>query len=473
MGHLFAYSLYSGIILLALYLAYKWVLAGENQHRYNRVALWSIYAVALMWVPLTAFVNRLGAKADITYAAAGDVSTADIVMTVTPDAAATGSTNIAIIILWIYVIGMFVTAVITAIGLLKLIHITTQGTKISVDDTERYEIVVIDDDSVQPFSWHRYIVMSRSDMESAGNIIITHELAHLNHCHWVDLLVSQIVATILWYNPAAWLMRQELSTVHEYQADEAVLNSGITMRDYQMLLIKKAVGDRFQSLANSLNHSKLKKRITMMYNQKKSARRLVRGLVFVPALAAAIAAVNIPAVASAIDDASESYMVKAAPAGAHNGKVSENAASEQAPDKKIWETVEQPPQYPGGEAALMKCVGDNLRYPPEAMEKNIQGIVILQFVVDENGKVTDPKVMRSKNPALDAEALRVVKLLGTFTPGKQAGQPVSVYYTLPIRFKLKNDAPADSIRTADKATTKTTPTTRQKRQARQHRQHRS
>lgn len=192
-----------------------------------------------------------------------------------------------------------------------------------------------------------------------------------------------------------------------------------------------------------------------MYNQKKSTRRLVRGLVFVPALAAAIAAVNIPAVASAIDDASGSYMVKAAPAGAHNGKVSENAAPEQAPDKKIWEAVEQPPHYPGGEAALMMCVSDNLRYPPEAMEKNIQGTVILQFVVDEKGKVTDPKVMRSRHPALDAEALRVVKLLGTFTPGKQTGKPVSVYYTLPIRFKLKNDAPADSIKKADKATTKT------------------
>lgn len=453
MGHLFAYSLYSGIILLALYLAYKWVLAGENQHRFNRVALWSIYAVALLWLPLTVLVHRFGIGADIPYAGAGDAtaSTADIVMAVAPDAAASGTTSIAGIILWIYVIGMFVTAVITAIGLLKLIHITTQGTRISVDDTERYEIVLIDDDSVQPFSWHRYIVMSEKDMESAGNIIITHELAHLNHCHWVDLLVAQLVATVMWYNPAAWLMRRELSTVHEYQADEAVLDSGVTMRDYQMLLIKKAVGDRFQSLANSLNHSKLKKRITMMYNQKKSARRLVRGLVFVPALAVAIAAVNIPAVASAIDDASESYMVKTAPAGADNGKVSENAVPGQVPDKKIWEAVEQPPQYPGGDAALFQHISDNLSYPPEALEKNIQGTVVLQFVVDEKGKVTDPKVVRPRHPALDAEALRVVKQLGTFIPGKQGGETVSVYYTLPIRFKLKNDAPADSIKTATKA----------------------
>lgn len=193
-----------------------------------------------------------------------------------------------------------------------------------------------------------------------------------------------------------------------------------------------------------------------MYNQKKSARRLVRGLVFVPALAVAIAAVNIPAVASAIDDASESYMVKTTPAGADNGKVSENAAPGQVPDKpksdkKVWEAVEEPPQYPGGEAALMECINSNLSYPPEALEKNIQGTVVLMFIVDEKGKVTDPKVMRSRHPALDAEALRVVKHLDTFTPGKQAGKPVSVYFTLPIRFKLKNDAPADSIKTATKA----------------------
>ncbi|MDE6587008.1 MAG: M56 family metallopeptidase [Paramuribaculum sp.] len=454
MGLLFAYSLYSGIILLSLYLAYKWVLANERLHHFNRMALWSIYAVSLLWLPFTALARHIGVAADLTSTIDGTTAeVADNVLRIDTVAHSSASMGRADIILWIYAAGLLITAVTTAIGLLQLARITARGTKINVDETGRYKIVVIDDDSIQPFSWHRYIVLSRSDMESAGDIIITHELAHLNHCHWLDLLISRMVAVTMWYNPAAWLMCRELSIVHEYQADEAVLNSGVTMRDYQILLIKKAVGNRFQSLANSLNHSKLKKRITMMYNQKKSARRLMRGIVLVPALAAAIAAVNIPAVASAISDASEAYMLRAVPAGSVSDKVNQNATPEQIPagqkaDKKVDDATNERPQYPGGDAELMHFIAQNVNYPAEAVEKKIEGTVIVQFGINEQGKVTNPKVMRSIDPALDAEALRVVAQIPAFIPAKQNGKPVSSDFVLPIRFKLSKPAPADSKKTA-------------------------
>ncbi|MFG6382194.1 MAG: energy transducer TonB [Muribaculum sp.] len=106
-------------------------------------------------------------------------------------------------------------------------------------------------------------------------------------------------------------------------------------------------------------------------------------------------------------------------------------------DNKVFTAVEQMPQFPGGEAALMKYISDHLKYPPVAMENNIQGRVVIQFVVTKTGKIGEVKVARSKDPDLDKEAVRVVKTLPDFIPGKMNGQSVNVWYTLPITFKLQ------------------------------------
>ncbi len=106
-------------------------------------------------------------------------------------------------------------------------------------------------------------------------------------------------------------------------------------------------------------------------------------------------------------------------------------------DNKVFTAVEQMPQFPGGDGALMKYIADHLKYPPVAMENNIQGRVVIQFVVTKTGKIGEVKVARSKDPDLDNEAVRVVKTLPDFIPGKMNGQSVNVWYTLPITFKLQ------------------------------------
>lgn len=117
--------------------------------------------------------------------------------------------------------------------------------------------------------------------------------------------------------------------------------------------------------------------------------------------------------------------------------VVEEKKPEPAPDK-VFDAVEQPPQFPGGDAALLKYIHDNLRYPPLAIENNVQGQVVVQFVVTKTGQIGEVRVARSKDPDLDKEAVRVVKTLPKFQPGKQNGNAVNVWYTLPIRFKLGN-----------------------------------
>ena len=115
----------------------------------------------------------------------------------------------------------------------------------------------------------------------------------------------------------------------------------------------------------------------------------------------------------------------------------EEKKPEPVDDNQVFTVVEQKPQFPGGEAALLKWVGEHLRYPAMAQENNIQGKVVVQFVVTKTGKVGEVKVIRSKDPDLDKEAVRVVKALPDFVPGKMNGHAVNVWYTLPVTFKLQ------------------------------------
>ena len=494
MGILFSYSLYSSILLSLLYLSYKWVLAGENQHAYNRTALWLICLVALLGLPLSRLAASIGA--DAPAAVMPEIEMGQIQIGLEADESAGFQPLWLTAVLWIYLSGVVLTAVQTLLIASRLWRIISAGETVREG---RYRIILTDDRSIAPFSWWRYVVMSRSDWNESGRMILTHELQHLSLHHWIDLAVAQIISIFQWYNPSAWLMREEFKTVHEYQADKAVLESGIPARDYQMLLIKKAVGARFPSLANSLNHSKLKKRITMMYNQKSSASCRLRGLALVPALAAAIAVTNIDAVAAVLEETSaarffveetsepvaaeirtavnglpstessavftrevsektQDSQMSPATVSDHTGnavaaaaealtaavseddKTSRKTAENADSPELVYSVVQKKPEFPGGDAALLQYISDNIHYPEEASDKKIQGRVVVRFVINKDGSVGETSVLRSADPLLDKEALRVVGTLPSFKPGEVDGKPVSVYYVLPIGFSLKDDA---------------------------------
>ena len=110
----------------------------------------------------------------------------------------------------------------------------------------------------------KFVVISEKDLKENGEEILTHEYAHIRKRHSIDLLIADICIFFQWFNPASWLLKQELQNIHEFEADESVIAQGIDAKKYQLLLIKKAVGTRLYSMANSFNHSSLKKRITMM-----------------------------------------------------------------------------------------------------------------------------------------------------------------------------------------------------------------
>ncbi len=293
MGALLSYSINVAIFLLPMYLIYKWLLAHETFHRFNRMVILLSYAVALLLVPMLTIVERL-CSTDIANQNVFDIkSLMDNAHVVDDSSASIG----LIALLAVYLLGCLVMIIKAMCVWIKIARVIIGGKKQSQGDCT---LVITDNNSIAPFSWMRYVVMSHEDYSQAGEMILTHEKQHLRCRHWVDLLIAEFVIILNWFNPAAWLLKEELKTVHEYQADEAVLQSGVDARNYQLLLIKKAVGARFPSLANSLNHSKLKKRITMMLSNRSRKSSRLRALAIVPVVATALLVVNQPSVAGTL-----------------------------------------------------------------------------------------------------------------------------------------------------------------------------
>ncbi|MBP3535981.1 MAG: M56 family metallopeptidase [Muribaculaceae bacterium] len=445
MASFFAYTVYSGIFLLAFYLVFKWFMASEKQSRLNRAVLLGVYLVSFAIFPLSLLFHVGHVPGEVSFDAPEFAGVAT-------GAADAGSDVWAFVLLAVYMAGAAAVAIWTVTVAVKIASLIRHGHR---ENRGEYTLVLLQAGVVAPFSWGRYVVMGTDDYALAGDVIIEHELGHLRGYHFIDMLLAQTVCVMCWYNPAAWLLREELKSVHEFEADEHVLASGVEARTYQMLLIKKAVGLRFQSLANSLNHSKLKKRITMMYNQKSTGIRRLRGLALVPALAVALVAVNNPSFASALGslrDAvpeksaeksgstviSETVVVGYGTPARSDGKVTkkEQAAKTSA---VVEPKVDKIAMFPGGEAEMYRFLAMNIKYPAEAVKAGTQGRVVVSFNVLADGTVSDVKVAQSVSPELDAEAVRVAKAMPKWTPAEVDGKPVATTYAFPVAFRLQGD----------------------------------
>ena len=294
MGVLLSYSILSGINLLLLWLVYKIFISRDNQPDFNRGILLSIYFVSFSAVPfytLIEFYRTLKAESTLS----------NIEMN-TFFEEIKGQPLWGTILIWIFIIGMALVFLKTALTWFRIVRLINSGKKIK---KKGYNLVLINNDTVAPFTWMHYMVLGPNDIMD-NSPIITHELKHIRSFHWLDLIMAEFICIINWFNPAAWLMRDELKLVHEYQADMAVLRAGYDPQEYQNLLIKKAVGSRFPSLTNSLNHSKLKKRITMMYKSKSGERSKLKTLALVPTISLAFFVISTPIVEGAVSTISNS-----------------------------------------------------------------------------------------------------------------------------------------------------------------------
>ena len=469
MGIFFVYILKSSVCLVVFYLFYRLLLSRETFHRFNRVALLSILLLSCL-LPLVEVtveeqteVHQTMMTLEQWLMLADMMNTAD-----TTDLQAEEVTVTWIqVALLVYLAGILLFALRNGYSLLKLGGLLKSGRKENlskyIDGGEKVTLIVHDRD-IAPFSWMKCIVISEKDLDENGREILIHELAHIQNRHSWDLLVADICIFFQWFNPASWLLKQELQNIHEYEADETVIEKGVDAKQYQLLLIKKAVGTRLYSMANSFNHSKLKKRITMMLKEKSNPWAKLKYLYILPVAAIAVTAFARPEISETAEEISavkvndltaivEAKAIKSTEESVQISTVSQDTVkvnyvptevSRKLQGTAVFEVVEEMPEFPGGVDAMMEYLQKELRYPESAKEKGIQGRVTVQFIIDKEGNVTNSKVTRSVDKDMDTEAIRLVKAMPKWKPGMQKGKAVAVKYTVPVVFRLEGGKTVNS-----------------------------
>ena len=655
------YVIKAAITLALLYSCFFVFLSKETFHRFNRCMLVGIMLVSLVMPMFHFTTSHPTALNEEVYIVQNYIEQDYTPIVVAPQAPRITWIQV---LTWIYLIGVAVMLILTIVQAIELTRFLRCGVR---HTDSRGNTVILHNGEVPPFSIFRYIVMSVKDYETSRQYILTHEQEHIRLAHTYDLLLLQGMKILQWFNPFIWFLSRDLKAVHEYEADQAVINQGIDAKSYQQLLVMKVVGNRLQPFTNNLNHGSLKKRIIMMYQKPSNRWLMLKALCAIPVAALTINTfatpietdpvedmvktlettnvptinevkenvltavervdttpfaihpvrdqfdriigfshegepaagdfactaeyvfingrqateaevrnyktllagstfemvktangtakydykdkhgiivihtqeastaqdddnplilingheVKIPANIKTIDNASiakllnlneddiESITVlKDGAATAIYGDKGKNGVIEiklkeanqisfetiidrlpgaekhedgsitinGKPVKKIliegqevynnddpiFEVTEEPAQYPGGQAALMQYVAQNIRYPKIAAENGVQGRVLVQFVIEKDGSLSNFKVVKDAKPvsdgitvnaqgttaegndipkeaygALNIEAVRVIREMPNWIPAKQQGEAVRMKYTLPINFRLQ------------------------------------
>ena len=312
MGLFFIYSLKVAFCLIAFYLVFKLLLSKETFHTFNRWVLLLVMVVSILlpWLKVT--------TAEPTAIAEGMISLESIIASaeVVNDDTQEGLSAIQLLFI-IYIIGIAVFFLREVVSVVRLYRLIRRGTPLTAEQagvSQHGVQVVVMKNEIAPFSWFRHVVLSEKDFRENPREILTHELAHIRLGHSWDVAVCNLLIIFQWWNPAAWLLKRELQNVHEFEADEAVINRGVDAKQYQLLLIRKSVGERLFSMANNLNHQSLKKRITMMTTKKSSPWQKAKVLVALPMAALAVVAFanpDVERVAEQVETESQAVVEKA------------------------------------------------------------------------------------------------------------------------------------------------------------------
>jgi TonB family protein len=576
------YDLKVAALIAVFYFCYRLLMERETMHRLNRIVLLSSILLSLV-LPLC--VITLHETVEVEPMRVVDhpeqvIADLETVSTPTEDAVETLDLLQPSVIFVVFMIGF----------LCRLFYIANSYRQLRrmIKDSEQHPLadgvtLAVVDLPVAPFSWMRTIVLGRTDYEERNPSVLAHERGHIQQHHSWDIVFVEVLTALQWFNPVVWLLRRDLRTVHEYEADASVLSSGSDVGQYIQLLMRKAAGTQACILANGINNSTTKKRIIMMLKHKSNKYNWLKVLYVLPVVAVSLATsariqkdvvVNLDSsevtddvtkpladddhLILLIDDMDDLKKVVAEkgktkkmkanldfndhftqkgmdgktiivhlpkgtlyendkgskkietdldyafPKGGFewrlngssfdennipvlhfmslkkvenhwNGKrnvvnlvtmngqqMNEIVAVDKAPvskvysessklneyilglnketgadgSEKVYDVVEEMPQFPGGQIEMLQYLAKSFQYPEEAEKAGKQGRVIVTFVVEKDGSITNARVVKALDPHLDAEALRVINAMPKWNPGKQNGVAVRCKYTVPVGFHL-------------------------------------
>lgn len=292
------YLLRSSLVAILLYGIFKAIFSQTTFHRANRIALDSILAVSVVF-PLFRF--RLipeTAHSMMDISAINGSNLSELPVSSVGQSLWQNIPWIEIIAIF-YFVGLSFFLIRQLLGFMRLAAMIRTSEKEAVSHAA---ILCITDCKIQPFSWFRYIVVSKDDVKSNYfPVILWHELTHVERYHSVDRTIFDLFACIFWFNPFAWQLRREIQTVHEYQADEHTLESGVDIEQYQLLLIRKSAGENTFALANNFLQRDLHKRIRMMKTIHTNISRKWQYALMLPGIAISLIALSIPALYAKAD----------------------------------------------------------------------------------------------------------------------------------------------------------------------------
>ena len=303
MGDLLFYLLKSGCYLIIFYLLFKLLMSGTTFFRFNRVTILA-GIIGCMFLPLIEFTTQEETFLTVPlqtiqgiFVEQADGIFWDTMFWVRPQVDETGNMQAInwcpIALGYVYLAGGLFVLCRILLSFYRMFQLIRNGKRRSYG---KYKLIVVSE-PISSFCWGKYIVVSVSDYsQQSTDGILLHETMHLRYRHTLDLLCMQCLLILYWFNPAIWLLKRELQEVHEFEADNGVLNTGIDATRYQLLLVKKAVGTRLYSMANGFNHSKLKKRITMMLKERTNRWARWKLLFVVPVMGGALYAFAQPEV---------------------------------------------------------------------------------------------------------------------------------------------------------------------------------
>lgn len=460
------YEIKAALILCAFYVMYRILLRKETLFGLIRASLLVSSAAALI-LPLcilkihkTVYVQQaVSTSSDYT---AGMVS-ADAVI---PSAESSG---LADMIAAIIIAGAAVYLIKTVLQIVQVCRVIKSGKVVGEEDGCR---VVAVPGLVSPFSWMRYIVIGYEDCADGNEAVILHEKAHASKHHTIDVLLMDVMVMMQWFNPIAWVLRDELRAVHEYEADDAVLRHGLDMKSYQYMLVRKAAQASGYSIANNFNRSLISSRISMMTKRRSNPLASLKVLYLVFIASASVAAnarvvndyiveskpetqlleTDVP---SFVEEAVEETVVESpakaevpalpvpkpeATAMGQEVKVEEKQPSD-LPEMEIkapvrYADVEQKPTFDGGDLNRFgRWLSENINVPEE-MEKGIMLRVAVSFQVNADASLSGFTILGSIGEPYASEAIRAVaSSQGMWTPGMINGKPVSTSVTMPISFR--------------------------------------
>ena len=432
------------VALLVFYLFYRFLLKKETFHRFNRVVLVGT-AVLSFLLPLCIITIHKPMET------AAPLVTEPAMVAELPEQELAPLVQVSepwwhvalTILFWAGVAFVLGRVLISILSILRIIR---QGEPVRKEDGCR---ILVTERDIDPFSWMKDIVLSRKDWEIPHESILAHEKAHIAYGHSIEILLVDVLSALQWFNPAIWMLRADLKELHEYEADDAVLRAGANLREYQYLLIRKAVSKSGYSVANSFNHSILKNRITMMSKSRSPLSRGLRALWLLPLVCLAIG-LQARTVYVPVDKDSEKNVSDEKPQGYLSEIVVIGYGGPEAPrhhkslEKDPLPSIKNPDM--DTEAVCREnfswWLNTRLVYPDEA--KTDDGTVLAKFTVGTDGKVKDITILWSVSEQLDGIVAQQIAKSPEWTPAMKEGKPVEMSFIQPVVFMVRTSSKTPS-----------------------------